>query len=293
MGGRAARPYPFFSPAAYRSFYEPHIIHQNLSNCLLEDTMFNKITVATVVATLVLCACAEDTVRVAIDTDLTDTDTADEDATIDDAVTDEVSDIASDEILADDPATDEDVIIADEDSEVADEILTDDPATDETGDEDAVVADCQTEGEVRWMSCGLNGNGTLKQKCSSGSWVDDGLCGDPDGCADGASEEQPCGLNGNGLQTRSCELGESWQWSSWTVCDDPDECKNGEPAKSGVCGYNSRGQYPAECVDGKIVNISTECDDPDECTIDEEDALGRICVDCLQGARWRFPGESC
>ncbi|HOW52564.1 MAG TPA: SBBP repeat-containing protein [bacterium] len=149
--------------------------------------------------------------------------------------------------IADDILSEEDTIIADDDTdddpgtddlpdETDDKTQPEDDATDididpiesdtvELSDEDALLASCATENEVRFFACGYNGNGLQKQKCISHQWVDSGDCVDPDVCENDTDGDVPCGLNGRGLEPAFCEDG---QWTTTGgVCIDPDDCVDG------------------------------------------------------------------
>ncbi len=44
---------------------------------------------------------------------------------------------------------------------------------------------CKIEGDIRVVSCGFNDNGDQKQICTDGTWIDQGVCEDPDECENG------------------------------------------------------------------------------------------------------------
>ncbi len=121
---------------------------------------------------------------------------------------------------------------------------------------------CDTEGDTRIVSCGLNDNGDQEQVCIDGTWRDHGECDDPDECVDDEMQSVACGHNDNGKQDQLCVSG---RWENDGECDDPDECVDGHTQDgTTVCGYNDNGVYEQKCVDGAWEDTDT-CLDSDEC----------------------------
>ncbi len=111
------------------------------------------------------------------------------------------------------------------DSDNIDDTDEEEPDTDtsEFPDEDVAPEGCTTEGEIRDVSCGYNGNGTMQQICTDGEWVKNSECDDPDVCENDDTQSVSCGYNANGTQPQVCVAG---QWENDGECDDPDECEN-------------------------------------------------------------------
>ena len=99
-------------------------------------------------------------------------------------------------------------------------------------------------------------------------------------CIDG--HVQACGLNGRGR--RSCADG------SWSDCDDPDACEDGD-FTSRACGADGTGTQEQVCENGQWVDEGAcRCDGGEErqetCGLNER---GTVSFVCIQGA-W-VPGE--
>lgn len=144
--------------------------------------------------------------------------------------------------------------VAVDDSVVADDLIYDEEFADEYPADNDIITECSS-GDVRTISCGMNGNGVLPQECSNGKWVNAGDCADPDVCVNNTKSSKPCGLNGRGARIDICTDGK-WEAGS---CEDPDVCVDDttQYVECGLPGYT--GTMPQTC-DGGQWKTSGECD---------------------------------
>lgn len=91
--------------------------------------------------------------------------------------------------------------------------------------------------------CGSNGYGNQDQICSGGVWVDSGSCVDGDECRDGDVDYSVCN-NGVDYQERYCSNG---TWSGWGECYS--KCYDGD-VRILNCGVNGTGDQYQTCSDG-------------------------------------------
>lgn len=133
---------------------------------------------------------------------------------------------------------------------------------------------CYTEHEIRYMACGYNYNGIMRQICDGTNWQDMELCDDPDECKNDTTQTltDVCGLNTRGEQPQLCSLG---QWIDDGDCIDNEECVDNTPDTTS-CGFNGNGTQGLLCVMGYWENDG-DCDDPDECENTTTRTLTDVC----------------
>lgn len=149
--------------------------------------------------------------------------------------------------------------------------------------------ECDSDkGDTREIPCGESGTGKLTQVCRDYQWTDKGFC-EGGQCTNGTSRTDDCGYNFNGSVKRQCRDG------VWTiqnidldaacedsddyeacVCNDPDECKNGDTSGTVACGPGDSGTQAAVCVSGRWVAQDEDgpCEESWDCVEDGE--LGEV-----------------
>ncbi|MFZ9888813.1 MAG: hypothetical protein ACO3JL_15040, partial [Myxococcota bacterium] len=114
---------------------------------------------------------------------------------------------------------------------------------------------CEPEGATRsGGACGLNGRGTLLQRCSAGDWADTEECSDPDECIDDDERlsTAACGLNDRGALVELCVLG---RFESTDDCEDADQCIDDEERIGDTpCGSGGPFVFEQRCAIGQWVD---------------------------------------
>jgi len=127
-------------------------------------------------------------------------------------------------------------------------------------------AECEN-GDTRTIRCGLNSLGAQPQVCTDYQWVNDGACDSDSECISGTSRNIRCGLNGRSTILEACDREGAWQYEDKAryqhcqendpdnldacMCDDPDECKDGDTIDEIGCGEDGDGFQPGVCVKGE------------------------------------------
>ncbi len=129
---------------------------------------------------------------------------------------------------------------------------------------DEGAADCVSDETRPGGPCGLNGRGTLVERCTAGAWVETATCDDIDACTDGelSNSETPCGPGDAGLLETECVDG---QWEETEECTGL--CTEDESRPSATaCGAFGAGFVLEICSFSEWVEWTWRdggsCDDP-------------------------------